>query len=322
MTASIPPGRSRGTFVGEVLANERICDEHYRLILDLETFPPTQAGQFAQLLCRPPREPEKPRVVEWAEGDWPTLTQPELAGRETMLRRPLSLAGRRDHAGGRVELDFIYRIVGVGTRWLAGVVPGDPLSILGPLGNAFSVFHDRPAAALIGGGVGIPPMLYLAETLTRAGKDVVAFVGARNAGLLPLRLLPNATIDPAGLPSRCVAELAACDVQAGIATDDGSLGRRGFVPDAFAAWLEESDLSPEQLAVYSCGPEPMMRGVGELCNDRGIACELSLERTMACGMGTCQSCVCKTRASNDRGWAFKLCCTDGPVFSSREIVWD
>ena len=74
--------------------------------------------------------------------------------------------------------------------------------------------------------------------------------------------------------------------------------------------------------VYACGPEAMMRAVGETCIARGVEYQLSLERTMACGMGTCQSCVCRLRADNDRGWTYKLCCADGPVFDAAEIVWD
>ncbi|MFP4052845.1 MAG: dihydroorotate dehydrogenase electron transfer subunit [Phycisphaerae bacterium] len=313
---------ARGTFLAEVLANERLCDEHYRLILDFERFPPTEAGQFIQLLCRPPAEQDSLSVVDWQEGTPPQFTQPELTDQETMLRRPLSLAGRRDHAGGRTELDVIYRKVGTGTRWLSGVKPGDPLSVLGPLGNAFPISQDKPAAVLVGGGVGIPPMLYLAEALRNAGKSSVAFSGARSASLLPLRLSPSVPVSPEGAPGLCVAEFAAVDTPSVVTTDDGSLGFGGLITQPLVRWLESGGVEPGQVVVYSCGPEPMMRAVGELCLSRGIECWLSLERHMACGMGTCQSCVCKLREDNDRGWAYRLCCTDGPVFAAAEVVWD
>jgi NAD(P)H-flavin reductase len=164
-------------------------------------------------------------------------------------------------------------------------------------------------------------MLYLARILSEAGKDVVAFNGARSASLLPLRLAPSVAVSEQGSPALCVAEFAAMDVPAVVTTDDGSLGFDGLISQPFESWLAERD--PGDVVVYSCGPEPMMRAIGEACRARGIECYLSLERHMACGMGTCQSCVCKTRdRSVERGWSFSLCCTDGPVFPAGEIVWD
>ena len=316
------PSMRRGVFTAEVLANERICDHHYRLILDLPAFVPTEPGQFVQLLCRPPGEPASPEPMQWGDGQPPEFSQVELVDRQPMLRRPFSIAGRRDHAHGAVELDIIYRTVGVGTRWLSEVRVGAPLSVLGPLGNAFDIHPDKPVAALVGGGVGIPPMLYLAEALAAAGKRTVAFTGAQTAGLLPLRLLPSGKVARDGAPSHCIAELAAFGVDSAVATDDGSLGAEGLVSEVFQRWLDSGQVDPDELVVYSCGPERMMRAVGKICIARGAACQLSMERTMACGMGTCQSCVCKLRTDDADGWAYKLCCTDGPVFDADQIVWD
>ncbi|MCE5277615.1 MAG: dihydroorotate dehydrogenase electron transfer subunit [Planctomycetaceae bacterium] len=311
----------RGTFTGEVLANEQVCDGHYRLILDVPHFPPSRPGQFVQLQCRYPGEREGVHVVEWPPGQAPKFTQAELTDREPFLRRPLSLAGRRDHARGAVELDILYRISGTGTAWLSGVTPGKSLSVLGPLGNAFPIDAGKPAAALIGGGVGIPPMLYLAAALQAAGKKTVAFNGSRSSCLLPLRLLPAGKVRPDGLPSHCIAEFAAWGVDAGVATDDGSLGFAGLVSRPFEQWLDQQPQPDRDLVVYTCGPEPMMKAVAEICISRNIQCYLSLERHMACGMGTCQSCVCKIKADTPQGWSFKLCCTDGPVFDARAVVW-
>ncbi len=322
MSDNCAQSKRRGVFAAEVLANERICDDHYRLILDVAAFPPTAPGQFVQLLCRPPGEPPAGQAIQWADGEPPQFTQVELVNRQPMLRRPFSVAGRRDHARGAVELDIIYRTVGVGTRWLSELAAGATLSVLGPLGNAFEVLPDKPVAALIGGGVGIPPMLYLAEALAAAGKRTVAFNGARSASMLPLRLLPAGAVAADGAPAHCVAEFAAYDVDAAVATDDGTLGWQGFVSEIFVRWLDAGGVDPADLVVYSCGPEGMMRAIGEICLARKITCQLSLERTMACGMGTCQSCVCKLRAAGKPGWAFKLCCTDGPVFQAGQIVWD
>jgi len=233
----------RGVFLAEVLLNESICDEHFRMILDLPAFPGTQPGQFVQVMCRPVVASIQPREMEWSESDWPTLTGAELTGETPLLRRPISLAGRRNHAEGRVELDLIYRVVGRGTRWLSTVTPGTTISLLGPLGNAFTLFPDRPHAAVIGGGVGIPPMLYLSEALSAAERHTVAFTGARTSSMLPLRLLPSGTVDTAGLPTHSVAEFSAFGVDTAIATDDGSLGLNGTVADSFDAWLEHSGVA-------------------------------------------------------------------------------
>jgi len=309
---------SRGVFIAEVLASQQLCDEHFLLTLGVEGFPQSRSGQFVQLQCRPLGAQVDRLEVDWPADKPPSFSQPELTGREPFLRRPFSLAGAR-RSGGEVELDIIYRTVGTGTAWLAGVEKGDKLSVLGPLGNGFEIREDKPAAALIGGGVGIPPMMYLAEALAAAGKQAVAFAGARNKSLLPLALTGKAD---AARPTMCAEQFAACNTPTMTATDDGSLGFAGFVSDAFARWLDGSPPAADELVVYSCGPEAMMRAVGDICIARDIECWLALERHMACGMGTCQSCIVKIRDDSRQGWSYKLCCTDGPVFDAREILWD
>ena len=311
----------RGTFVGEVRTNRKLCAEHYLITIAVEAFPPTRAGQFVQLQCRPVREQASNREVEWGKGNPPALSQPELVGEEPMLRRPFSLAGRRTGDDGCVQLDVIYRAVGVGTRWLCGVAPGTKLSVLGPLGNAFRVVNDKKVVALVGGGVGIPPLLYLAEELAKAGKKVFAFCGVRSSDLLPLSLADGVLPLASGEPNSCVIEFADRGANSAIATDDGSLGYSGLVSDAFASWLEGNMRYSHAVVVYSCGPEAMMRAVAETCVPRRIDCQLALERHMACGMGTCQSCVVKIRDDSKAGWSYKLCCTDGPVFDAQDVVW-
>ena len=311
----------RGITPATVLANEPICDEHFRIVLQAPDFAATAPGQFVQLRCGDPAGSEY-AAIEWPEGQVPSFTQPELIGRQPLLRRPFSIAGRRDLPDGQAELDVIYRVKGVGTRWLSTVGAGESLSVLGPLGNRFEIAAEKSATVLIGGGVGIPPLLYLAEALAAAGKDTVAFVGARSANHLPLRLLPTGTARTDGRPSRCIAELAAAGVETAVATDDGSLGYAGVVSETVSAWLAEGGIPPEQITVYACGPEPMLEAVALICLAGGIDAQLSLERYMACGMGTCQSCVCKIRDDSAQGWSFKLCCSDGPVFTADEIIWE
>ena len=310
----------RGLFLAKVAANIRLCGRHYLLRLSLPQFPPTAAGQFVQLQCRFPQPQVSMREVDWPAARPPRFSQPELTDKEPLLRRPLSLAGRQD-AGDRVELEIIYRVSGTGTAWLAGVQPGDPLSVLGPLGNAFPIRPDKPLGALVGGGVGIPPMIYLARALAQAGHAAVAFTGVRSGDLLPATLLPDMPPRTDGRPTLCLAEFARYGVPAAIATDDGSLGFAGLAAQPLERWLDEQKIGGDKLVVYSCGPEKMMQATAELCRARGIECLLSLERHMACGMGTCQSCVVKIRSDAEPGWVFKLCCTDGPVFDSRDVLW-
>ena len=313
--------KPRGTYLARVLANDKICREHYRIVLGLDSFPPSKPGQFVQVQCSRVGLSDGAKTVEFDGGLIPKFTQRELTDSESLLRRPLSIAGRRE-GENMVELEIIYRTVGVGTRWLANIEPPRTVSIIGPLGNNMPISDDKPRAALVGGGVGIPPMLYLAEALAQAGKRTVAFSGVRSRDLLPLKLLDSQSVRTDGMPVRCIAEFDACGAESAVATDDGSLGFDGLVGECFERWLSLQDDPQSNLVVYSCGPEAMMKAIGQACIGRGIECYLSLERHMGCGMGTCQSCVCKIKTKNDQGWAYKLCCTDGPVFDAQQIVWE
>ena len=321
MGAMAQPMTARGTYLAEVSVNERICDEHYRMVLAARGLPPSRPGQFVQLLCRPPGGQHAAREVPWPPTGVPVFTQKELTESQPLLRRPLSLAGRRDYPDGMAEIEIIYRTIGTGTHWLATVGCGAVLSVLGPLGTAFSIDPARPLAALVGGGVGLPPMLYIARALVEAGKSVTLFAGARTESLMPLR--PGSDPPSAdGTPGTCTAELGEIGARAALATDDGTLGFAGLVSEPFVRWLDGQDRPGRRVKVYTCGPEPMMKAVAEACGQRQVACEVSMERHMACGMGTCQSCICKIRTGAEPGWQYKLCCTDGPVFNAAEIVWD
>jgi len=311
----------RGVFPGTVGANEQLCDEHALVRIVVDNFPQTRPGQFVQLRCRPLGEQAGAIKVQLAPDRPPRFTQAELTDKEPLLRRPLSLAAvARGH--GRVELDIIYRTIGAGTRWLWRVEPGTQVSILGPLGNGFSIRAGKAHAALVAGGVGIPPMLYLAASLAEAGRGVTTFSGVRSANLMPLTIAAAAAPDKAGRPNRCIEQFNARGAESVLATDDGSAGYPGLIGDAFAGWLDAYGPRADDLVVYTCGPEPLMRAVGELCISRGIECQLALERHMACGIGTCQSCVVKIRDEGGSGWSYKLCCSDGPVFDARLVIWE
>ena len=337
MNSALEPARStppheaprRGQFRATVSANTPLCREHYRLVIRLPWFPPTQPGQFIQVSCADPVEPDPETTTgesEWREGRDLRLEGAELGARLAFLRRPFSLAGRRDGTGG-VELDLIHRVVGVGTEWLARLRAGDGVDILGPLGNRFPLPSGGETAVLVGGGVGIPPMLYLAEAL--AGRKAVAFAGAVTHDLLPLTLTGHG--DPFGEPAMTVAEFARYGIPAVTTTDDGSYGFRGFVTQALERYLDRHHgrrASGGSAVVYTCGPEPMMKRVAEIAADSGLECQVAVERAMACGMGTCQSCCIRVRKPDPsqpplvgRDWCYRLACTDGPVFRGADLLW-
>lgn len=361
----------REQFVCTVLGNVPLCREHYRLVLGLREFPATDPGQFIQIAGRDLDIDYNPeREIDWEPGRAPDVRGKELMTPLAMLRRPFSLAGRRDTPDG-VELDIIHRVVGVGTDWMSRLNVGDAVHILGPLGNRFHLPAPEGLAVLVGGGVGIPPMLYLAERL--AGQKAVAFCGALMRDLLPLTILAGGRspgIDSFE-PVANIGEFAKHGVASVITTDDGSYGFRGFVTQALERYLDglgfgvqgsgkrgEEDLksqisdfktsqtasaasSPSVLSphssvlrpssvlpiLYTCGPEPMMKRVADIAAARGLACQIAVERAMACGMGTCQSCCIRVRKPVDsvplkgRDWAYRLACTDGPVFMGSDLLW-
>src|SRR5690606_9536804 len=106
-----------------------------------------------------------------------------------------------------------------------------------------------------------------------------------------------------------------------ITTDDGSYGVHGRVTEALVRYLDRRSASNIRPILYTCGPEPMMKAVAAIARERGLPCQVAVERAMACGMGTCQSCVIRETADNDRGWRYRLACTDGPVFEAERLLW-
>lgn len=206
-----------------------------------------------------------------------------------MLPRPISIC-QIDREKGRIRL--VYRIAGKGTEEFSGCGAGDVLEILGPLGNGFPLKKNYERVFLLGGGIGIPPMAELAAELP-GEKLIVA--GYRNGEIfLKEELEENGKLY--------------------IATEDGSVGTRGNVLDA----IRENQLSAQ--AIFACGPAPMLRALKAYAAERGMDCYLSLEERMACGVGACLACVCRsmdvdahTHVKNKR------ICKDGPVFSADEI---
>ncbi len=211
-----------------------------------------------------------------------------LCGGDAYLRRPISIC---DVIGKR-DIRFIFETRGKGTEALSQQKVGDHLDILGPLGNGFELHsEDKDAILLIGGGIGIFPLLNLAKQLD--GKATV-LLGFRNKDAVLM-----------------AEEFRAVSKNVFIATDDGSCGYHGFVTDVMKNILTSNPVS----RVYTCGPTPMMQKIAEMAMDAGIPCQVSLEERMGCGVGACVTCTCKVNGSNKR------VCKDGPVFDGREVEW-
>ncbi|MFH0917563.1 MAG: dihydroorotate dehydrogenase electron transfer subunit [Candidatus Omnitrophota bacterium] len=211
---------------------------------------------------------------------------------EPMLRRPISIHGVKAS-----KVKIIYEILGKGTRILATKKPGEFLDIIGPLGKGFDYSRQRVKSRqakniLIAGGLGVAPLVFLAEKL-RLSQPLV-LIGARTKQQI-----------------LCLPEFKALGCTVKLATDDGSVGFKGRVTDLLNLVLKQS----KPLCLFSCGPHPMLRSVARIAQENKIPAQLSLEEHLACGLGACLGCVVATKTG------YKSVCKDGPVFSSEELIW-
>ncbi len=238
------------------------------------------------------------------------------------MRRPLSIL-RADAGAGWVEI--LYKIVGHGLADLAGRRTGETLSCLGPIGQGFTAHPGRPRTLLIGGGVGIPPLVFLAERLARA----------RAARWLPLVLMGSELPFPfeqsesrlpvAGLPAAATSAMATLEqigVPSRLASLTGFPGcHRGFVTDLAESWLGALPKAAlAEVEVFSCGPHAMLVAVAALARRHGLPCQVSLEENMACAVGGCAGCT--VLVQTPEGPAMKRVCVDGPVFDAATVFTD
>jgi dihydroorotate dehydrogenase electron transfer subunit len=234
------------------------------------------------------------------------------------MRRPLSIM-RADPREGWVEL--LYKVVGVGTRELSRRRAGERLSILGPIGNAFVPDADRPRRLLIGGGVGIPPMVFLAERLRGDASGQPALVLMGSEAPFPLALT-GSRLPVAGMPAPATAGLELLDswgVPSRLASTRGYSGCfPGYVTELAAAWLAALEPAAlRQVQVFACGPLAMLEAVARLAQTYDLPCQVSLEEFMACAVGGCAGCA--VEVLTDAGPAMKRVCVDGPVFDARRV---
>ena len=206
----------------------------------------------------------------------------------TFLRRPISI-NFVDYEQN--ELWLLVAIVGEGTRWMASLKAGDCLNCMLPLGNGFSSLSTIKTPLLVGGGVGVAPLLYLGKVLSDKGVRPTFLLGARTKD----DLLMLSEFEKYG---RVLTT-----------TEDGSAGEKGFVTNHSILYKEKFDI------IQTCGPTPMMKAVARYARENDIDCEASLENLMACGLGACLCCVEKTTEGN-------LCvCKEGPVFNIKRLLW-
>ncbi|MBN2560220.1 MAG: dihydroorotate dehydrogenase electron transfer subunit [Phycisphaerae bacterium] len=294
------------------------CRAHFELTLFVEGFPSATPGQFVQVRRDSLLQRAERRVLSECDEAGVSAARGSTAGCGPLLRRPFSIAGLR-RAGGRCEIDLLGRVVGAVTRWMAALSPGDPISVLGPLGAGFSAPARGQRALLVAGGIGLPPIRWLGERLRQDGVTCDAIYGAQTRDSLPITLTEEPSTS--GALTSCVEEFSRNGIPVAITTDDGTCGARGRVTDMLIEYLDDCD-DVSSVRVYGCGPEPMLRAVASLCVRRGVDCELALERTMGCGMGVCQSCVVPVvDESGAEGWRYALCCTEGPVFDASHVKW-
>ncbi len=209
-----------------------------------------------------------------------------------ILRRPFSVHRQIN----KDVFEILFQVVGKGTSSLAEMEIGCRLSVIGPLGNGFEVSNDCKSNLLIAGGIGVAPLVFLAEKLLSAEIDFDMLIGCINCKkVIPFELQNN-------IRDRVY-----------YATDDGSLGFEGTTADLLLEYLRQNG-KPSK--IFACGPEPMLKRVALIAGQNEISCFLSLEERMACGVGACLSCVCKTKSG------YKRVCADGPIFNASDIIWD
>jgi len=245
-------------YVGKVVENTELCQDIYEIVLECPGIAQEAGpGQFLHIKVG--------------------------SGPEPLLRRPISIS-RIDKNAGTVSL--IYRLIGRGTMKMVRFSPGDAIDVLGPLGNGFEIFPGK-RCAVIGGGMGVAPLLELAARIP--GCD--AYMGFR-CGTFK------------------VEEYKQACREVHIATEDGSQGTKGYVTDLIEN-IGSYDI------VYTCGPKPMLKRIKELCESSSVRCYVSIEERMGCGIGACLVCACKVKEGDT--WHYKKACTDGPVFEAGEV---
>jgi len=274
----------------KILSNNKISHAYYKMVLDAPYISRmAKPGQFVQVKCGESMEP--------------------------LLRRPFSIHRIKGHGaplgvvrGKRGKaVEILYEVIGKGTEMLSHRKEGEFLNALGPLGNGFTLprvrstgrraINNESRAIIIAGGIGAAPLVCLAEELTRKKIKTIVLIGAKTKDMI-----------------LCEKDFKKVTAEVYISTDDGTYGSHGLVSNLFHKILKTTE-SRFETVVYVCGPRGMLKCIAGICHERNFECQVSMEESMACGIGVCLGCNVLTRSGN------KLVCKDGPVFDANEIIW-
>jgi dihydroorotate dehydrogenase electron transfer subunit len=275
-------------FKASVKENKQLIKNHYLLTLQpLERIKQPQPGNFFMLSVD--------------------------SGLDPLLKRPISI-----HRWLGSDFQLLYRIVGKGTKILSQRKPGDILDILGPLGNSFPYRKTQTKSLLVAGGLGIAPILALAEKITPPAPPLIKkgekrALASGSKGDLTTLLFYGARTKEEVL---CRDELKSIGIEPIISTDDGSFGKKGDIVSVLNKYIAHDSSPLTQYSLFACGPEPMLKSLSALARKKKLGGYVALEQNMACGVGTCLGCVVNTTKG------YKRVCKEGPVFPVEEIVWE
>jgi len=332
----------------KVLENEKLCPGHYLLTLQYPGYKEPQPGQFFHLVC----DTNEKDIVN----DTGTANNYQLT-----LRRPFSVHriyyknfDRRILATRKIipyeiknvikrpiyKIDILYKVVGTGTKSLSEIRPRTYLDAIGPIGKGFPI-EEVETAIIVAGGIGVAPLVALAERLRYLGSDIILYFGAlKKEILIPilgtrpdsairglLRTRPDSTIEDGFMNGsedflqsiqKEFKEIGAKKIT--VCTDDESIGKKGLVSEILEKDINLDKLPSKNVTIYACGPAKMLEAVSNIAKDHSIPCYVLLEERMACGIGACFSCTCRVHGKSGE-IERKRVCVDGPVFNSEEIAW-
>jgi dihydroorotate dehydrogenase electron transfer subunit len=252
----------------KILKTEKLAPDHFRLtLLSPKITKDAIPGQFIMIKCNDSTSP--------------------------LLRRPIGINRMNKKKG---TIDIVIRVVGIGTQCLSLLQVGEEIDILGPLGNGFDEFSIPQNVVLMGGGVGLAPLLSLAESLKGTKINIYALIGASSKSHILLK-----------------ADFAKLGAKVIISTDDGTAGTKGNVTDLLKQLIKDG-LPLATSHVFACGPKPMIKALKTITDDDRLPTQVLMEEWMACGVGACNGCTIKTLSG------YKKVCSDGPVFDLGELA--
>ena len=262
----------------KILSNNKVASGFYKMRIESAYLGRNaKPGQFVEVRCSDSADP--------------------------LLRRPLGA-----HRISKNGVEILYEVVGKGTGLLSKRRPGELLDVIGPLGNGFSL-NPKPYTLnpiLVAGGVGVAPLLALAEKL-KCSKNLHVLIGARSKSHV-----------------LCEEDFKKAGAKVFVATEDGSRGYKGLITEVLRDFLNPKPYALNPV-IYACGPNGMLKEVARLAKERRIPCQVSLEEKMACGVGVCLGCPVKVNKKTEYGKRkkeeYKMVCKDGPVFNAEEIAW-